>query len=317
MTVLVTGASGFIGRRLCESLREDHIAFRGVQKNATGNACYVVGNLCDTGSLAQACIGVDTVFHCAGYAHAFSSLNEDDAALHWQINFEGTQNLLRACADAGVSRFIFLSSVKAMAEPGDLCVDETFAGEPDTAYGKSKLAAENAVLEAGHRYGMHVVNLRLSMVYGSGGRGNLERMGRLVKQGLFPPLPETGNHRSMVHVSDVVSAVRLAAGDDRAHGRTYIVAGVEAPSGRELFDALRLAQGMPRIDWSIPASFMRGAGRLSDVMETLIGRRLPFNGEVLDRLLNSAWYSPKLIGHELGWQPKVSLSDGLREMLSE
>lgn len=315
MNVLVTGASGFIGRRLCESLRRDHLAFRGLQRNATANTCYVPGNLCDPGSLAQACNGVGTVFHCAGYAHAFSSLNEDDTALHWQINFEGTQNLLRACADAGVKRFIFLSSVKAMAEPGVLCVDETFAGEPSTAYGQSKLAAEKAVLEAGHRYGMHVVNLRLSMVYGFGGRGNLERMGRLVKRGLFPPLPETGNHRSMVHVADVVSAVRLVADDDRANGRTYIVAGVEAPSGRELFDALRLAQGMPRIDWSMSASLLRGGAKLSDVLERLTGRRLPFNGEVLDRLLNSAWYSPKLIEHELGWRTQVSLTDGLREML--
>lgn len=316
MTVLVTGASGFIGRRLCESLRRDHITFRGLQRSATANPCYVPGNLCDPGSLAQACIGVGTVFHCAGYAHAFSSLSEDDAALHWQINFEGTQNLLRACADAGVKRFIFLSSVKAMAEPGRLCVDETYASEPDTAYGKSKLAAEKAVLEAGKRYGMHVVNLRLSMVYGSGGRGNLERMGRLVKRGLFPPLPETGNHRSLVHVDDVVSAMHLVASDSRANGQTYIIASQHAPSGRALFDALRQAQGLPPCHWSVPASLLWGGARVGDWLEKLAGRRLPLDSEVVDRLLNSAWYSPARIERELGWRAQVSLIDGLSEMLN-
>ena len=109
-----------------------------------------------------------------------------------------------------------------------------FPGSPETAYGQAKRAAEAAVLDAGQRHGMHVVNLRLAMVYGAGGRGNLERMGRLVRRGLFPPLPETGNHRSLVHVDDVVAAMRLVAADEQANGRTYIVASPEAPSGRAL-----------------------------------------------------------------------------------
>ena len=170
------------------------------------------------------------------------------------------------------------------------------------------------MLEAGERYGMHVVNLRLAMVYGSGGRGNLERMGRLVQRGLFPPLPETGNHRSLVHVDDVVAAMRLVAEDDRANGRTYIVAAPEAPSGRQLYDALRAVLGMPRCSWSVPESALRLAGRVGDGLEALARRRLPLDSEALDRLLDSAWYSPARIERELGWRAKVSLADGLREM---
>ncbi len=214
-----------------------------------------------------------------------------------------------------MKRFVFLSSVKAMAEAGEACVDENFPGQPEMAYGQSKLAAERAVLEAGLRYGMHVVNLRLAMVYGAGGRGNLERMGRLVKRGVFPPLPETGNHRSLVHVDDVISAMRLVADDDRANGRTYIVAGREAPSGRGLFDALRQAQGLPPCNWSVPASVLSLAAKLGDGLEKLAGRRLPLDSEVVDRLLKSAWYSPARIERELGWRARVSLMDGLSEML--
>lgn len=279
------------------------------------DASAFVTDLADEHALAQACAGVDCVFHCAGYAHAFASRSGDDSAKHREVNFEGTRHLVDVAGRAGVRRFVFLSSVKAMAEPGEACADENFPGKPETAYGQAKLAAEQAVLEAGQRYGMHVANLRLAMVYGAGGRGNLERMGRLVKRGLFPPLPETGNHRSLIHVDDVISAMRLVADDDRANGRTYIIAGRDAPSGRGLFDALRQAQGLPPCHWSIPAPVLRMAAKLGDGLEKLAGHRLPLDSEVVDRLLNSAWYSPARIERELGWQARVSLQDGLSEML--
>jgi UDP-glucose 4-epimerase len=315
--ILVSGATGFIGQRLVSRFLADGEACRQLVRRPGGGALAVVAELADPDALANACSGVASVFHCAGYAHAFSSLSGNDSAKHWAVNFEGTRNLVEAAGRAGVKRFVFLSSAKAMAEPGEACADENFYGEPETAYGLSKLAAEQAVLAAGERYGMHVVNLRLAMVYGAGGRGNLERMGRLVKRGIFPPLPETGNHRSLVHVDDVVSAMRLVAGDDRAIARTYIIAAQEAPSGRGLFDALRQLQGLPPCNWSVPASWLRLAARLGDRMEKLTDRRLPLDSEVVDRLLNSAWYSPARIERELGWRAQVSLRDGLSEMLGK
>jgi nucleoside-diphosphate-sugar epimerase len=238
-------------------------------------------------------------------------------AQHWRVNFEGTRNLVEAAGQAGVKRFVFLSSVKAMAEPGDVCADENFPGAPNTAYGKAKRAAEGVVSEAGERYAMHVVNLRLAMVYGAGGRGNLERMGRLVRKRVFPPLPETGNHRSLVHVDDVVAAMRRVAEDNRANGRTYIVAAPEAPSGRQLYDALREALGMPRLRWAVPESALRLAGRVGDALEAVTRRRLPLDSEALERLLGSAWYAPARIERELGWRAQVSLADGLREMFGK
>jgi UDP-glucose 4-epimerase len=312
--ILVSGCSGFIGGRLGVALSEAGLPWVGLSRRA---AIFPVRRITDFGNipaLTAACAGVETVFHCAGYAHAFSALSGDVAARHREINFEGTRNLVEAAGQAGVKRFVFLSSVKAMAEPGAACADEDFPGQPETAYGQAKRAAEAAVLEAGRRYGMHVVNLRLAMVYGSGGRGNLERMGRLVRRGLFPPLPETGNHRSLVHVDDVVAAMRRVAGDDRGNGRTYIVAAPEAPSGRQLLDALREALGKPRCTWAVPETALRLAARLGDGLEAITRRRLPLDSEALERLLGSAWYAPARIERELGWRAKVSLADGLREM---
>ncbi|MBS3934735.1 MAG: NAD-dependent epimerase/dehydratase family protein [Sulfuritalea sp.] len=257
----------------------------------------------DPASLALACAGIETVFHCAGYAHAFTSSDPD---AHWRINFEGARNLVNAAGAAGVRRFVFLSSVKAMAEPGEACVDEGWPGEPATPYGKAKRAAEDAVLEAGERYGMHVVNLRLAMVYGRGGRGNLERMARGIRAGWFPPLPETGNRRSLVHVDDVVEVVRRVAARPEARGRTYIVADARAYSGREIQDAMRAVLRAPTLRWSVPAGMLRAAGRLN-------GRL----GEIVDRLIGSACYSPARIERELGWRAKVGLEAGLREMLKK
>lgn len=263
----------------------------------------VRGDLLDPASLATACKGIDTVFHCAGYAHAFASSDPD---VHWRINFEGTRNLVDAAGKAGVKRFVFLSSVKAMAEPGDECIDEDWPSEPNTPYGKAKRAAEDAVLEAGVRYDMHVVNLRLAMVYGHGGRGNLERMARGIRAGWFPPLPETGNKRSLVHVDDVVEVMRLVAERPEANGRTYIVADPRAYSGREIYDTIRAVLRAPTLHWSVPAGVMRAVGCLN-------GRL----GEIVDRLMGSACYSSARIERELGWRARIGLKEGLQEMMGD
>lgn len=314
--ILISGASGFIGRRLAANLKALELPFVELHRAGSQAIGRRVSDLSDSTGLLKACEGVETVFHCAGYAHAFASRSSDDAAMHWRVNFEGTRNLVEAAGRAGVRRFVFLSSVKAMAEPGVVCADEDFPGEPLSDYGRAKQAAEAAVLEAGKRYGMHVVNLRLCMVYGAGGWGNLERMARLVKRGWFPPLPETGNHRSMVHVDDVVSAMRIAAFDDRAAGHTFIVAGPEAPSGRELFDALRRAANLPPVNWAVPRGMLEAAAWLGDQGGSLLGRRLPLDSESLDRLLGSAWYSGARMERVLGWRARVELNEGLAEIFT-
>lgn len=311
-TSLVTGAGGFIGRRLVAGLRADGQAVRaGARRPQPDDAGAVAASLEDPAGLVRACAGVETVFHCAGHAHAWAG---GDALLHRRVNFEGTQRLAEAAGHAGVRRFVFLSSVKAMGEPGEACADEDWPLPPLTPYGQAKRAAEEAVLEAGARYGMHVVNLRLAMVYGPGGRGNLERMAALVRRGWFPPLPETGNRRSLVYVDEVVSAMRLVAHAPAAAGRTWIVADEAAYSGRELYVALRAALGLAPRRHAVPAGGLATVAAIGDRLERLLGRRLPFDSEVLDKLLGSACYSSARLRGELGWQPQVSLVEGLQRM---
>ena len=315
--ILVSGGRGFIGRRLVMALRADGFVPRVLTRDQP-EADEVQGDLTDLtdrAALDLACSGIETVFHCAGHAHAFGALGAEEEALHWRVNFEGSQALAEAAGRAGVASFVFLSSVKAVGEPGEACVDEDWPVPPDSAYGRAKRAAEAAVLAAGERYGMRVTVLRPAMVFGAGGRGNLERMAALVRRGLFPPLPETGNRRSLVHVSDLVAAMRLVAADARAAGRTYIVAHPVTPSGRGLYDALRRSMGLPPVGWAVPRAVLHGLARCGDLLEGLVRRRVPLDSEALARLLASACYSPARIEAELGWRAGMGLEAGLREML--
>ncbi len=294
MTSLVTGATGFIGRRLLSP------GDRALVRCPAGFTHEVVGDLLDEAALARACAGVETVFHCAGVAEVGA-----DAETLWRVNFEGTRRLLRAAGQAGVRRFVFFSSVKAMAEPGEGCADEDWPGEPATPYGQAKRAAEEAVLEAGAKYGMHVVNLRPALVYGRGGEGNLERLARALRAGWFPRLKVTTNRRSIVHVADVVAAARLVAQRPEANGRTYIVADPKLYSTWELCEAILAVPPTPRFGWTLPVGALHLAGRWH-----------PRLAEITGRLKGSACYSPARMERELGFRARVGLTEGLREMLA-
>lgn len=293
MTALVTGATGFIGGRLL------HAGDRALVRRPAGFDDEVIGDLRDLDTLSRACEGVQTVFHCAGLANALGS----DAKAQWQVNVEGTRHLLTAAGQAGVKCFVFFSSVKAMAEPGEECVDEDWPGEPPTAYGQAKRAAEKAVLEAGAKYGMRVVNLRLAMVYGRGSRGNVWQMARAIRKGWFPRLPDNGNRRSIVHVQDVVDVARLVAARPEADGRTYIIADRRPYSTHEIENAMRSILRAPAV-WGVSTRTLRAAGRV-----------LPGLAEIIERLMGSACYTPERIERELGWRARVGLEMGLWEML--
>ena len=163
---------------------------------------------------------------------------------------------------------------------------------------------------------MHAVNLRLAPVYGRGGRGNLNALARALRAGWFPVLPETGNRRSLVHVDDVVTVMRLVADSPSASGRTYIVGDPQAYSGRQLCEAILAVPPPRRFSWPAPAWMLQFGARAGDLAEKLLRRPFPLNSDVLSRLLGSACYSPARLERDLGWRAQVGLQDGLQEMLA-
>jgi nucleoside-diphosphate-sugar epimerase len=161
---------------------------------------------------------------------------------------------------------------------------------------------------------LQTVSLRLAMVYGSGGRGNLERMMQAVAAGWFPPLPETNNRRSLVHVEDVLDAMQMAAVHPGASGKIYIVAHPDCVSGRQLYTLMCEALGKRVPDVAVPEWLLRSIGRAGDIGGKLLGKRFPLDGQVVSRLLDSSWYSSELLTRELGWRAQVDLRVGLHSI---
>lgn len=312
---LITGASGFIGGAILNKLTGDGIPCVGIGRRIIQRNNYVQCNLLDSNGLRLALQGVTSVIHCAGYAHAFKSKSSEVYERTWLTNYDGTKNLIEIAVEMKINKFINFSSVKAMSDPGCSCVDEGWELNPISEYGKSKLAAEKLLFEVCKKNSIDIVNLRLSMVYGFGGRGNLERMSELIRKRIFPPIPETNNFRSLVHVHDVLDAVMHVANDDRAFGETYIISGRESVSGRGLYDEIRKIYGYKKLSFEIPEPLLRCASTIFQIIENKTGLNMPFNNEILSRLFDSAWYSTKKIEDTLGWYPKVDLEFGLREML--
>lgn len=308
--VLVTGGTGFIGRHLVAALRERGARVRLLVRGETGDRLRTLddvqvaaGDLADAVSLARACASTDAVFHLAGFAHAGAADSPDFAARHWMVNAEGTFHLLDAAVAARVERFVFLSSVKAAGDPGSRCVDESWDVPPETPYGRAKRAAEERTLVVGRDFGMHVVNLRPALVYGPGMKANLARLIAAVRCGWCPPLPETGNRRSLVHVDDVVQAALLAAAHPAARGQTYLLTDGRSYSGRELYLMIRRALGYSTPRWAVPAGLLYGAAALADGARWLSGRQGRSTRIALDKLLGWACYDSSRIERELGHRP--------------
>ena len=313
----ISGASGYIGRTLFLHLKRHNISCIGIGRKDMKEDGYVVCDLSERNSLKILLKDVTCVVHCAGYAHAFQEHSSDLKEATWRVNYQGTKNLVEMAAINGVGKFINLSSVKAMGEPGLNCVDEDWFALPISEYGKSKKAAEDIVVKVCTNNNMNYINLRLAMVYGKESSGNFYRMMQLVSRGFFPPIPETLNHRSLVHIDDVISAIMCVSVDNRASQNTFIVAGPDSPSGRNIFNQMRISLGLMPISFEIPKVFLLWVALLFEKIQVLSGRKMPFNKEVLDRLLESAWYSTKKIEATVNWYPKINLEAGLRKIISE
>ena len=317
---LVTGASGAIGRVLCARLCAEGWRVIGISTRDVGAGPWQLHLAADLSDPQSVCIGdrlagegVTVVWHLAGKAHALSELGQDPAA-YGRVNTDGTRNALAIAFQIGARRFVFASSVKAMGEGGTVPSDETALCEPQSPYGRSKLAAEQLVLAASKH--MEPVVLRFCMVYGAANeRGNMARMLEAVRRRRFPPFPETGNRRSFLHVNDAVQACWLAGTHKAAPQGVFLVTDGRPRSTAELFAAMCKALGrrVPRL--VLPVLFFRAVARVGDVCGMVVGRRAPLDSASLAKLLESAIYSSEKISRTLGYRPAWPLERGIAAMV--
>ncbi|HAE40207.1 MAG TPA: NAD-dependent dehydratase [Candidatus Riflebacteria bacterium] len=314
MNYLVTGADGFIGSNLTRKLVEQHYTVTALlQSQSQGSCCktltvdLVQDEKIDLAGVAP----VDAIIHLAGKAHAVSEIGEGDE--YFALNTEGTRKLLEATRKIGVQRFVYFSSVKAMGEGSWQTEDENTPCQPSGAYGQSKLDAEKLVLEGG--YVPEPVVIRPTMVYGQTDKGNLPRMIRMARKGLFPPLADNGNRRSMVHVEDIVQAAILAAARPEAIGQVYIVSDGQAYSTRKVYELILKALGRCVPPFDCPTALLSLAARIGDVFGRLRGRRFIFDTDTFEKLFGSAYYSSAKIERELGFRPQRTLENSIAELI--
>lgn len=315
---LVTGCTGFIGRHIVAALLDRGVTVRGLTRGPFDGVLMpgvelIRGDLARSDTLSDITKGIVTIIHAAGHAHSQGA----DDEVHRSTTVEGTRHLLAEAEKHGVRRFVFISSVKAMPEPGDECLDETEEGPPEDEYGLSRREAEDLVLATGKRTGMHVSILRPALVYGPGCKGNLASLLRWIDRGLFPPVPDTGNIRSMVDVRDLVRAILLAAEKPSANGRTFIITDSEDYSTRRIYAAMRTALGMTVPCWSLPAGILRSLGRVGDSYGKILRHPALFDSAVCARLLDSACYRSKFAEAELGFRPDYRFEDAVPEIVVE
>ena len=317
--VLITGASGFIGSHLVRDLLRSGVEVRALCRRSNAEKRWPVGvevvggDVRDEIAMKRAASEVDTIFHLASKVH--ESIDRSASFEEYKaVNVTGTCNLLEGAVAGGARGFILFSSVKAMGERTESCQDEAALPRPETPYGKSKLEAERLVLKYGSRYDLHVSCLRLPLVYGPGQKGNLARMFAAIDRGSFPPLPEFGNRRSMVHVDNVVQAALLAATHPAARGQCYIVTDGLDYSTRELYELIAAALKKPIARWRIPAVVLRVLAKVGDIGESVLRRNLPFDTEALDKLVGSACYSCEKITGDLGYAPQKNFRSALPEL---
>ena len=223
MKILVTGANGFIGAHLCQELSNRNIGFRSTARNTNENH-YIDFISCDletTETLNHLMDGCDVVVHLAGRAHVTS----DDSQEKYRIANEFiTQRIANAAAKNGISRFVYLSSIKVNGEssvPG-LPIRQSDTPNPLDNYGRSKLAAELALQEICRANSMDYVIIRPVLVYGKGVKANFSALISAVKRGLPLPIATVKNVRSMIGINNLTDLIIAASTDPKATNQTFL-----------------------------------------------------------------------------------------------
>lgn len=305
--VLVTGASGFVGRAVCAEAAARGFAVKAATRSPGGFSVgienTVVGNIDARTDWQAALAGCQAVVHAAARVHVMTEAAGNPLDEFRRVNVQGSLNLANQAAAAGVGRFVFISSVKVNGEatpPGrPFTADDVPA--PLDAYGISKMEAEQGLREMAARTGMELVIIRPPLVYGPGVRANFAAMMRWLGRGLPLPLGAVRNQRSLVALGNLADLVVTCLGHPAAANQTFMVSDGQDVSTTELLRRMGQAMNRPARLVPVPAGLLMQAA-------ALLGK-----GDMARRLCGSLQVDIEKTRRLLGWQPPLTLEQGLRK----
>ena len=307
--ILVTGATGFVGRALCAHLTQNgcevHAAVRTSSNGVQASHIVTVGEIGPNTDWAQSVAGCDVVVHLAARVHVMKEIVADPAALFDAVNTVATANLVRAAARAGVKRFVFISTVKVNGEstaPGHT-FKETDIPAPQDAYAFSKYNAERGLKEYATQHGMEWVIIRPPLVYGPGVKANFAALANAAAWGWPLPLGSIRNQRSLVALDNLVDFIACCTQHPQAANQTFLISDGHDLSTPELVRQLARAAGstarLPRISVA-----------LLKMAAALLGKK-----GAVERMSESLQVDISKAQALLQWVPPVTVEQGLARVI--
>jgi len=305
MSLLLTGATGFVGQHLVSALIQRNLPHQIAVRNQAGNSAHSeyisVGDINAHTAWSKALEGVTDVIHLAARVHITQETSSDAYAAFRAVNTKGTLNLARQAAAAGVRRFVFLSSVKVNGEGSPHAYRETDTPAPKDAYAVSKWEAEQGLWNISAETGMQIVILRIPLVYGPGVGANFLQLLKTVNKGWPLPLGAIHNRRSLLYIGNLVDATLVVLKHPDAANKLYLLSDGQDVSTSQLVELIAKALNKPPRLFAVPQGLLR-------LVAILMGKT-----SAVDRLFGSLYLDSGKIQQELGWVPPFSMQEGLNE----
>lgn len=286
MKLLLTGASGFVGRHFIEELDKLGFHYHCLNREKFNCDSYLPEN--------------NVVVHLSGLAHVSSDDVSQSKQEFFQANCNFACEVAKAAVKAGMKRFVYVSSLGVYGKnSSESTISETEIKKPKEIYGQSKLAGEHALEKLSDDLNFELVIIRPALVYGGDAPGNISSLMELIRKLPLIPLGEKGNQRSFLSVDNLIDLLLVVLDHPKAVGKIYNVADLESISTYELISFLALGMGRKPMLLSLPRSLMKpilkGIGK----------------GKLYEQLFESLVVDTSLARYELSWQPKVKIRDGL------
>nr|WP_320136833.1 SDR family oxidoreductase [uncultured Amphritea sp.] len=302
--IFLTGANGFVGRKIYNLLSASHnvhvLGSIRCTNTSQGSEFVECGDINAATGWSRLISGFNVVIHAAALAHVDSKVNVNSLETFKSVNVDGTLNLARQAASAGVERFIFISSIGVNGNQNQIPFTAEDVAAPQEPYAQSKYEAESGLIALAKETGMEVVIIRPPLVYGPNAPGNFGRLVRLVEKGIPLPLGAIHNKRSFVALDNLVDLIVTCIDHPAAANQVFLAGDGEDLSTSELLRGIATAMGKPSRLLPVPESWLRFGANL-------LGKR-----EVADRLLGSLQVDISKTRDMLGWKPPISVDEGLR-----